>query len=117
MTIDPMQDAKPPADVAADLRALADLAEKDPFMSAVIERFFRDSTWPAHAASSRNLTEPTAAFDYACQRLAALPGAGKPTTDITSGFTRTDIPLRAITVRLIEMTADTWAAELKELGF
>nr|WTA71297.1 hypothetical protein OHB51_35475 [Micromonospora sp. NBC_00855] len=104
MEIRPITGSKPAADVAADLRDLADLAEHDPFIATVIADIICDgSTFPAHAVGHEHEHQRREVMAEAVRRL--KPVATGPVAKEYSqhGLFYAKVPLRAIILKLVDL--------------
>lgn len=108
MDIRPTTGSPAAADVAADLRTLADLVEGDEFMAAVIARYFDKEVWPSHAAGwehERQDREVMAETIRRFKKIAAGP-VKKEYQDSGEGYFRATVPLSALQLGLVELRAE-----------
>lgn len=107
MNIRPITGSKPADDVVADLRALADLAENDPFVAAMIARYFDKAIWPNHVVGYEHDSQPKEVMAEAIRRL--KPIAAEPVrkvyADHGEGYLKVFVPLKALTLELTEVRA------------
>lgn len=117
MNIQPITGSPAPADVAADLRALADLVESDSggFVAAMIRDVFKHDVWPAHAAAfkydavnSKIVRDRPAIMAEAIRRFKtiAIAPVTKVYSDRGDGYFDALIPLRALPLTLTDERAE-----------
>ncbi|MCM6776234.1 hypothetical protein NDR87_18930 [Nocardia sp. CDC159] len=94
------------ADVAADLRALADIAETDEFVAAMLARLISGGTlWPNHATDYQHRDHGAQVMGEAIRRfkpIAAEP-IRKEFRDGGDGYFDAVVPLKALTLRLTDL--------------
>ncbi|MFE2995051.1 hypothetical protein ACFXG4_08570 [Nocardia sp. NPDC059246] len=113
MFIQPTTGSPSPSDVAADLRALADLAEADSdgFVAGVLARFFAGAdAWPAHAANHLFDDEAgrRAAVQEAIRRFATVQHSAPMISEVGSGndkIRQHHVVMRVLTVKLRELAS------------
>lgn len=101
VTIKPTPYAPDPAAVAADLRALADAAEDNPFLATLIAQAFAGSMFPLYAAAEEqrgDLRELMASVIHQLQPLASGPIKKR----YTDKWFYATVPMRAIELQLTE---------------
>lgn len=105
MDITPRAGSPDPADVAADLRALADLAAADPFVAAMLTNLISDnSIFPVHSADYSHAHQQRDVMAEAIRRF--KPAAAAPIRKEYPGdFFYAKVPMKAITLRLAEERA------------
>lgn len=99
------------ADVAADLRALADLVENDGdgFLAAVLaDMFTRNSIWPAFALSYNHEEQRDAVMAETIRRFKAITTVPmrKEYRDGGEGYLDVFVQLRGLTLKLVELRAE-----------
>lgn len=107
MDIRPITGSKPAAEVAADLRALADVAEHDAFVAAMICRLFDVAIWPNHAAGHEHDDQRKEVMGEAIRRLKPIASGPvrKAYVDHGEGYLNVFIPLTALTIELTDIRA------------
>ncbi len=107
MDIRPITGSKPAADVAADLRALAGLAENDPFVAAMIARYFDAAVWPNHVVGHEHKEQRKEVMAEAIRRLkpVATGTISKNYAEHGEGYLKVTVPLKALTIELTEIRA------------
>lgn len=101
VTIKPARYAPDPANVAADLRSLADAVEDNPFLAALIAHTFGSSMFPLYAAAEEernNLRELMAETIRQLQPLASGPVKKR----YGDKWFYATVPMRAIELQLAE---------------
>lgn len=115
--ITPITGSPAPALVAQDLRALADLVERDTsgFVAAIIDTAFRAKIWPAHAtayefdAVTKQITRDNPAIMAEAVRqfkTVAIGPVAKVYRDQGEGYFDAVFPLRGLTLTLTELRAE-----------
>ncbi|MFI7527537.1 hypothetical protein [Nocardia salmonicida] len=103
MEIRPITGSKPAADVAADLRELAELVEGDPFVGAVVERIFTTNlVFPAHAVGAEHEGQEPAVLAEAIRAFKSITVHGVQ-KDYRGEFIHVTVPLRALPIRMIDL--------------
>lgn len=110
MNITPITGSPAAADVAADLRALADLVENDGdgFIAAVLTRMITGSSaWPAHAASYENESQRAEIMAEAIRRFKTVTTSPirKHYRDGGDGYIDVTVSLRALSFELTDLRA------------
>lgn len=108
MKIIPRSDSSSAADVAADLRALADLVENDGdgYVAAVLWQLINAATtWPAHAASRDTEYQRVEIMAEAIRRFkkVATQPIRKEYNDSGAGYFDAVVPMRGITIALTDL--------------
>lgn len=99
--ITPVSNAKDPADVAADLRAIADLIEGNPHLATVIATAFTSPLWPNHAVAYDQRDNARGVMAETIRQL--MPIATGPVEKRYHGdYFDAVIPLRSITIQLTD---------------
>lgn len=104
VTIKPASGGKDPADIAADLRDIADVIEDDPHLADTVAQLFRDAMWPRHALAPADpmRKDPRAVIAEAIRQFKPL-ASGPVEKDYSGDYFNAVIPLRALRLRLIDM--------------
>lgn len=102
MDIRPITGAKSHTDLAADLRALADLVERDPFISATVERALDNNLWPAHAAGYEHADQRRELMAEAIRRFQSI-ATGPIAKRYDGDYFRATVPMRAISLTLVDI--------------
>lgn len=107
MEIRPITGSKPAADVAADLRALAGIAENDPYVAAMIAKYFDSAIWPSHVVGYEHDEQPKEVMAEAIRRLKPIAAdpVRKVYADHGEGYLNVFVPLKALTLKLTEVRA------------
>lgn len=105
MEIRPITGSKPAADVAADLRALADLVEGDDFLANVVARMCNRDVWPYHVASHQHEEQRRDVMAETVRRLKTVATGPvlKDYEQYGGGYFTATVPLRALTVVLVDV--------------
>ncbi|MRH86045.1 hypothetical protein GFY24_00950 [Nocardia sp. SYP-A9097] len=117
MNIKPISGSPAPADVASDLRALANLIEHDTdgYLAAVLHGIFKLPIWPAHAAGYEYdaekgaiIRDRPAIMAEAIRRFKtiAVGPVTKVYTDRGDGYFEAVIPLRGLPLTLTDERAE-----------
>ncbi|MGY4103463.1 hypothetical protein ACW2Q0_28450 [Nocardia sp. R16R-3T] len=110
MNITPITGSPAAADVAADLRALADLVENDGdgFVAAMIPGAIASTVWPAHCVSYDRTSDRRDYMAEAIRRFksVAVGSISKNYRDGGEGYFDALVPMRALTIRLTELRAE-----------
>lgn len=108
MEITPIPGSPAPAAVAADLRALADLAENDGFVAAMLGRLISgNSLWPNHATDHRHEGQGAEVMAEAIRRFKPIATGPiqKCYNDLGDGYLNATVPLRALSIKLTDLRA------------
>lgn len=93
-----------PALVAQDLRAIADLVERDQFLAAIVAQYFKQAVWPAHSVHYEDRDE-RATMAEAIRRFKPIATGpiGKDYRDSGAGYFDATIPLNALRIKLTDL--------------
>lgn len=107
MKIRPITGSKAAADVAADLRDLADLVEGDDFLANVVARMCARDVWPYHSASHEHEDQRREVMAETVRRFKTI-AAGPVVKDYEQhggGYFTATVPLRALAIELVDVRA------------
>lgn len=105
MEITPIPGSPAPADVAADLRALADLAENDAFVAAIAAKLFGETVWPAHVAAHEHRDDRAAIMAETIRRFKPIAAGPiqKRYADGGDGYLNVTVPMRTLSIELTDL--------------
>lgn len=110
MEITPIPGSPTPADVAADLRALADLVENDGdgFVAAVVAKLFGVTVWPAHVASHEDRDNRVEIMAETIRRFKPIATGPiqKRYRELGDGYLDVTVPMRALSIKLTDLRAE-----------
>ncbi|MEV6432895.1 hypothetical protein [Nocardia sp. NPDC051463] len=110
MKITPISGSLAAADVAADLRALADLAESDGdgFVAALLARLLNHDVFPCHAAGHEHKEQRAEVMAEAIRRLKAVASGPikKDYNESGAGYFDATVPMRGISIVLTDLRAE-----------
>jgi hypothetical protein len=101
MNIKPVTGSKNPADIAADLRDIADLIEDNPHLAAMIGQAFERTLWPMHAAAYEHKDDNRSVMAETIRQLMPI-ATGVIEKHYDSDFFDATVPLRAMLLRLTD---------------
>lgn len=109
MIIRPITGSPASADVAADLRDLADLVENDGdgFIAAMLRKVLSEGMWPSHAASWDSDADNAACMAEAIRRFKTVASGpiAKTYGEMGEGYFNARVPMRALTIELTDLRA------------